>query len=359
MGGRMRPGTYLRILETAAFKTIIFALTFQFFWLFFGISYHLYSEETGFKYFKNYSYKEYDHQPQNWGMVQDKNGIIYVANNGGVLIFDGVSWRITGIPDYATVRSLAIDEKGIVYIGGKGEIGFLAPDETGTLIYHSLLDHIPDNQKNFSDVWKTYYAPGKGVYFHTSKFLFRWDSKQMKVWKPKEHFFFSFMCQGKLFIRPKTVGLMEMVNDSPQLVPNGEMFIERKIFMMVPYDSKSVLIGTDTEGFYIYNGVAIIPFPTDADDYMKKNKLYHGIRLSSGDFALATLNGGLVIIDPRGRLKYILDKASGLQDNKIYYVFEDMQENLWLCLDNGISKIEYVSPFFLYDERYGLPGSVL
>ncbi|MFC2155342.1 two-component regulator propeller domain-containing protein [Acidobacteriota bacterium] len=33
---------------------------------------------------------------------------------------------------------------------------------------------------------------------------------------------------------------------------------------------------------------------------------------------------------------------------------------MWLCLDNGISKIEYVSPFSIYDENFSnLPGNVL
>ena len=100
---------------------------------------NLYSQETGYKYFKNYTYKEYKHQPQNWDMVQDKSGLIYVANQAGVLIYDGVSWRVKGIPDYVTVRSLAIDDvTGTVYIGGVGEIGYLEIDEKGVLQYKSL-----------------------------------------------------------------------------------------------------------------------------------------------------------------------------------------------------------------------------
>ena len=72
MGGRMRTGTYLKIHKNAAFKTIIFILEFVGFVLFFTIPQNLYSKETGYKYFKNYSYKEYDHQAQNWGMAQVK-----------------------------------------------------------------------------------------------------------------------------------------------------------------------------------------------------------------------------------------------------------------------------------------------
>ena len=92
---------------------------------------HLSCKNPGFKYFKNYSYKEFDHQPQNWGFIQAKNGLIYVANNGGVLEFDGVSWRVIYVPNL-TVRSIAISENGTIYIGGINEIGYLTPDPITT-----------------------------------------------------------------------------------------------------------------------------------------------------------------------------------------------------------------------------------
>ncbi|MCP5048268.1 MAG: response regulator [bacterium] len=62
---------------------------------------------------------------------------------------------------------------------------------------------------------------------------------------------------------------------------------------------------------------------------------------------------------PDGGLKYILDKTSGLQDDNIKYVFQDKSENLWLCLNNGISKIEYASPLSIHDERSKLSGLTL
>ncbi|HLP57799.1 MAG TPA: hypothetical protein VK186_03175 [Candidatus Deferrimicrobium sp.] len=318
---------------------------------------NLYCGDTGYKYFKNYSYKEYNHQAQNWGMVQAPDGIIYVANQGGVLEYDGVTWRIIDVPNYI-VRSLAIDQTGDIYVGGKNEIGVLGPDSQGKLEYHSLRHFLPDKSIEFTDAWKTY-ATEKGVYFHTSKLLFRWDTHKMKIWEPRTQFYFSFLCAGRFFIRQENIGLMEMVDDTLQPVPGGEIFTAKKIYMMAPYNTRDILIGTDTEGFYLYTGTGIIPFPTAVDDYLKKNSLYHGTRLSSGDYALATRRGGLVIMDSQGRLKYTWNKDSGLQDNCVYYVFEDSEENLWLCLDKGISRIENASPFSIYDDRSGLDGILL
>ena len=62
--------------------------------------------------------------------------------------YDGVSWRKISVPNL-TVRSIAIDEVGTIYVGGKDEIGFLAPDSKGTLQYMSLLDHLDANKKSF------------------------------------------------------------------------------------------------------------------------------------------------------------------------------------------------------------------
>jgi signal transduction histidine kinase/DNA-binding response OmpR family regulator len=118
---------------------------------------------------------------------------------------------------------------------------------------------------------------------------------------------------------------------------------------MVPYNDQTILIGTETNGLYLFNGCTSRPFPTKVDDYLKDKQPLQGIRLSTGEFALATKYGGLVIIDAHGRLKEIFNKSYGLQDDEVHYVFQDLQGNLWLALGHGISKIEYTSPVSIND----------
>src|SRR5260221_2989316 len=58
----------------------------------------------------NYSKQTYNAGSQNWGIAQDKNGIVYFANNDGLLTFDGNFWRKYLLPNKTKVRSIAIDK---------------------------------------------------------------------------------------------------------------------------------------------------------------------------------------------------------------------------------------------------------
>jgi signal transduction histidine kinase/DNA-binding response OmpR family regulator len=315
-------------------------------------------DTRGIKYITNYSRKDYNNQSQNWSIIQDKREVIYVGNQGGLMEFDGVSWREITVPN-KTALSLAMDEKGTIYVGGINEIGYLAPDSKGKLRYASLIPHLDEKYRNFSYVWRTH-STREGIYYQTSKYLFLWDFKQMKVWKTNSSFDSSFLCGGKLYVQQKNLGLLRMTRNSLQVFPGSEWFAAEKPYMMVPYDSQRFLIGTGRKGIFIYDGKNMIPFYTKADDYLKEKKLYRGIRLSSGDFALATFQGGLVIIDSRGNVKEIFNKSCGLLDENCNYVFQDRRGNIWLALEEGIAKIEYASPISVYDEnRSGLPGKVL
>ena len=70
-------------------------------------------------------------------MVQGAQGLIYVANNAGVLEFDGVRWRLIPVPSGATVRSLAADGSGRILVGAIGDLGALEPDAAGQLRFVS------------------------------------------------------------------------------------------------------------------------------------------------------------------------------------------------------------------------------
>jgi signal transduction histidine kinase/DNA-binding response OmpR family regulator len=319
--------------------------------------FHLFNS---FKYVKNYTPRAYELLSQNWCILQDHRGVIYAANQGGVLEFDGATWRTIEIPN-EFVRSMDIDPGGTIYIVGRNEIGRLEVDTRGTRHYASLLKHLKDNQQDISNVYQVL-CTSKGVWFRTTSILFRWDEEKFlrfKVENEGNEFKAVFSWNNTVYVQEKPIGLHRAVGNSFRKIEGSKIFADEKIYVAVPYNEQQMLIGTRKKGFFLFDGASVIPFSTEVDDYLKEHRLYHGIRLSSGFFALATLDGGLVIIDADGRVRGFYNKITGLQDDNVKYVFEDTCGNLWLGLNKGISKIEYGSPIYFFDDGSGLGGNVI
>ncbi|MDQ1354684.1 MAG: hypothetical protein QG657_4993, partial [Acidobacteriota bacterium] len=194
--------------------------------------------QGGFKFFRNYSKKDYDHFPQNWCIIQDRDGLVFVGNTGGILEYDGVSWRLIWVPNLMA-RTLAIDASGTIYVGGLNELGFLEPDQTGTLQYKSLLNKLEEKYRNFGSISQVFAAPD-GLYFKASKYLFRWDAKRFTTWNSETAFWALYLYNGKLYIQQNGVGLQVLENDSFHVIPGGSFFAGKedawRISMMVPFN---------------------------------------------------------------------------------------------------------------------------
>jgi len=310
---------------------------------------------AGAKFFRNYSRENYNSQAQNWFITRDRRGMIYSANQGGVLEYDGVSWKEIPIPG-KNARSLTVDSKGTVYIGGNNEIGYLEADGNGLLRYASLTPLLDAGYRDFGYVWRSY-STENGIYFCTSKFLFLFNRHTIRVWRPETSFSLSFICGGKLLILQKERGLMEMRAGYLHLLPGGGAFAHDIIYAIVEFSKGNLLIGT-AKGFFLYKDHSLIPFKTEALDTISANQLTFGLRLTDGNFAFATRKGGVFGIDSRGQLRWRFDTSLGLPDNTVWHLCEDPGQDLWLALNNGISKLEYRSPFSIYDGRHGLKGMV-
>ncbi len=320
---------------------------------------------SGIPFLRNYTPDEYQANGQNWAIAQDRNGILYFGNSDGVLEYDGVAWRSIPTENKTVVRSLAIDKENRVYVGAYGEIGYLAPDKNSQLQYHSLLPQLDKQYLDFSDVWQTI-ATSAGVYFVTQKYVFRWAKQRMHVWKAQQNFHVGFLMDDQFYVRQWGVGLMRDEGDSLNLAPGGARLADERVFAMLPWSGtksgggKAVtLIATRANGLYLYDGVSLTPFPTAADAILKEAVVYHGVQLPNGRYAFATLKNGVIVIDGEGRWVHHLNKASGLQDETVWFLYADRQDGLWMGLDAGISRVEIASPFTHFTNLSGMEGYVL
>src|SRR5687768_15017253 len=105
----------------------------------------------------NYTKQQYRGGAQNRQIRQDKKGVLYFANSEGVMTFDGINWKTYPLPNKSIVRSLGFGPDNKLYVGGQDEFGYFSAGPNGQLVYHSLKNLLPENERSFTDVWEIYF----------------------------------------------------------------------------------------------------------------------------------------------------------------------------------------------------------
>lgn len=326
------------------------------------------AQELGRYPIHNFNHRDYSGHSQNWAVIQDPRGLIYAANNKGVIEYDGSDWRYISI-NGALSRCLDIDAEGRVWVGGQDEVGYLAADSSGSLRYFSLIKDIPSYCLPLGLV-RQVFATKDGIYFSSNQTLIRIKGKSIKVWRPKTYFHRAFYAMGNLFINQPEYGLAYMKNDSLKLTPNTDYVSKKLIYSLQANSKNKLLIGTQSEGLYLYNtdilrtdttihkDSIITKFHVIEEKFLAENLIYSSITLPNGNTAIGTSRKGVLIIDRYGNTIRKINQSSNLQDESIWNLFLDNQNNLWMALNNGISYTNINSQLTSWDENSGLRGSV-
>jgi ligand-binding sensor domain-containing protein/DNA-binding CsgD family transcriptional regulator len=292
----------------------------------------------------NYSKDNYRAGLQNWDIKQDKNGIIYIANNEGLISFDGENWVLYPLPNKTIVRSVEIGPDNKIYVGGQDEVGYFSPSKNGTLGYHSLLSFIPAKDKSFGDVWDII-ALGGSIYLRTQARILKLTNETVKTYYASFEWSYLGICNDRLYAHDAKMGLMVFNNDnwSPLPLVKSELPANDPVTSIIPIQNDSILITTLKHGMYIFSRQAITKIQSLNNRYFEEERIYAATKVNSEWVALATNNNGIYITDHKGKIIQNFSRTYGLQNNNVLTVFLDKQNNLWLGLDNGIDLIAYNS----------------
>lgn len=294
---------------------------------------------------------EYGAGTQNWGIAQDKQGILYFANNEGLLSYNGKYWKVYPFPNKTILRSVKISSSGRIYVGAQDEFGYYLPDQQGKLHYTSLKNLIPKLDRQFADVWNIEIV-GKEVFFRTVTKIFRLKDNKIDAYATPLTWVYMGAVKGKVLAQEINIGLKEFKAGKWLLRCSDPLMKQANVTSILPYGGDTLLITTLKDGLFLLAGNKLIRKSTKLDRIFYNDRINGAIQINDKLFALGTTSAALLIVDRDGELQRRFSYAEGLLNNNIRKIFLDQHQNLWLGLDDGIAFIAFNSAIkYIYPDK--------
>lgn len=319
--------------------------------------------------------------------IQIDRGEILFGNNEKIIRFNGVNWSFIELED---PDSLLIEEKkhekkvydffkskdGTIYVARENSYSTVEYDTLGNLVYRPFF-YDPD----IKTTWRIVEADDGTVLFFSTKKVIAWDPKRKEANEQrtprelsdgkingcsvnddgvfisvnyaqdddiedqyKKGAIFHFSKENKRFTDLKLVG---GEGYSPKIIEafifNGKRYLLDGRKGIISYEKKQgefeIKINKKHAFSHISNGVN--------DAYIYDNHLW-----------LGTKKRGILIVDDKGEIVREFGIEEDVQDLNVLSMLFDKDYNLWLCLDNGISVVEFSSPVAFWKRSEGVEGAI-
>jgi len=305
----------------------------------------------------NFTPQHYNGENQNWAISQAQDKTIYVANNAGLLEYNGAKWTRYNSPNETILRSLKVVTDKI-YTGSYMEFGYWAKNSFGVLEYTSLsktdkVELIDDEQFwqiNYLEDWVLFNSLNRIYIYNTKTADYKTIDSESSITK-------LYKVDNSIYFQDTSNGIYKIINGEKTKFIDHTILKNNVIVNLFKYQGE-LLIQTENKDVFVFKKNTLVPWSKSINATLSKYSVYKSIMLKDGGFAIGTISNGVIILDNRGDLLYQINQTLGLNNNTVLSVFEDVDSNIWLGLDNGISCINIKSPIKIFNDPKGQLGSV-
>ena len=311
--------------------------------------------EAGRPVITNFLPRDYKRHAQMWNAAQTPDGLLYFANRGAVLEYDGRTWSVIEVPT-SFVHGVTLAPDGHLYVTGPDLLGRLEKNARGQFEFRSLIDLVPEEAKPLGPVTRAALHDG-AIFFGTGNAVLRWRDGGFRLWKkPANGLNALHAIGGKLFLLQPGAGLRGWDGDdfTPIRLAADERTSITSAFAADP-GADALVFTTNGQALRLRGDRAEIwPLPAATTAALRTARPRNALRLADGTLAVGTNAGGILLLDPQGALTGRIDEQSGLENARILSLFEDREHSLWALTYNGAARIERALPATLFNRANGL-----
>ena len=283
----------------------------------------------------NFSIGEYKAGNQNWSICES-NDYLYVANNEGLLEFDGLEWRLYQLPNKTIIRSVAVQGKKI-FTGSYEEFGYWERSPSGELMYTSLISGLKKEDIETESIWGVY--PGKdSVIFKSFAKIYVYKNNKTEVLNPGATLHGATLIDDTFYVFMAGKGIFRLSGSDFELVEGSEILKDYTVQSIIPYGKGELMIGTSLNGCFTSYQHGFKKWDHPINEVLKEHQLNNIIQ-DKGKLIFGTIKHGLYVLNEKDNSYYNLHVDNGLQNNTILASTVAKNGVLWLALDNGVSAV--------------------
>lgn len=292
---------------------------------------------------------------QNWKIERDTFGRVFIANNEGLLVYNGMDWQLYPVPNKTILRSIAFDANGKLYAGAQNEFGFFEADPLGKLVYTSLKKLLPPSVNSFADIWNIEVLKNE-VFFIASDIIFRYAKGKLTYYKPHSSWLSLEKHQNTLIAQDRSKGLLQFAHGQwetmiPQrFLPAGFLISDIK-----PFGKDTSLVSTSGNGLFLLTQKSLLPFLLKSA--ISEQHFTSIDILDKAGFLVGSYNTGLYKIDRNGSVLDRISTGNGLIGNTIRCIYTGKDAFTWIGLDNSIAMIDWNNPISHFNPQAFNNGS--
>ena len=296
----------------------------------------------------NFTKSEYQGEYQNWSIDVGTDSLLYVANNRGLLVYDGITWESYYSDQITNLRGVRYDSSSQkIYTSGYREMGYWEWDDKGYLKYTSLTHLAVARFVANEEFWNIRLYKGKPV-FHSFRGLFIYEDGDFRVIRT-DGFISGLSAIGEdLYVLINSKGVYRLSDMGLKPFMADKFFNDKYLVSLFPWNADKYMIVTAESGVYITDGDSYLNAFTDEEKYFRENSINRAHLLDSSRIILGTILNGISLIEGE-KITLQVNQECGLLNNTVLGISGNANM-VWLALDRGISlvKLENQSPIEIY-----------
>ena len=295
---------------------------------------------------RNLNKKNYKGGSKNWAIKEDERGFLYVANDFGLLVFDGIDWELYSLPNKQTIKSIYVKNHNLIYTGSFEDFGKWTRDMNGVLEYQSLSDDLKQDVKN-DDFWQIY-ENDDYVYFQSFSSIYAVDENNITKIQGVDHFLFLMEVNNELWVQKMKGSLYRLQGTQITEIPNTEILVNTDVRASATLPDGRLLFGTSNSGIFIYDGDNTSKWHSPISSIVEKEELNCMIALANGNLLVGTITNGIYEVTPAGKIVSNYSAKNQLSNNTILSLFKTSNGSIWIGMGRGLANMQYIDRLSYY-----------